>query len=398
MKKTFILALSCFIIICLGCSGIDKNNEIYRNTKILFQQGSGPFELLPWVFLHSDIVDVYRMNADATDKVRLTHEVKKYDKNGKQITSAMSNCGVFSINAKQIAFLSRRDLMTIEHRTDGIIVNHCNSEVYIMNFDGTGQRRLTYDGGIKDDLSLSPNDKIAFIIRNFDTDEETLTVMNKDGSSIRPLFIGKRFLGGGGDRYFFSPNGSKIIFYTSFNLYLIDLLTNNVRKITNFKEDGGDYRNYRITGFNWLTEDKILYVLQKSEGENTSYSFVKLNVDDSTNEEIFRLRNLPKGCFINRLRYAPKRRHIYFKRDDGNDKCRIYRLDIITKDIFQLTKKNFDIDDIAVSPEGGHILFTTQAFFGDNKILFGLDSDGNNLKKLAVLGGSISDVFWPKND
>ena len=77
----------------------------------------------------------------------------------------------WSPDGRKIAFLNGRD---------------GNSEVYVMNANGSGQRNLTRNPGNDADPAWSPDGrKIAFVSNRDGNDE--IYVMNADGSGQRRL-------------------------------------------------------------------------------------------------------------------------------------------------------------------------------------------------------------------
>jgi Tol biopolymer transport system component len=137
-------------------------------------------------------VDVYVMNADGSGRRNLTRNPAHDGLRGPDIQSALAQHSAWSPNGRKIAFVSSRD---------------GNLEVYVMNADGSGQRRLTrnptYDG---DPVWSADGRRIAFVT-NRDGQPEVY-VMNADGSGQRNLTRNPER-----DRApAWSPDGTKITF------------------------------------------------------------------------------------------------------------------------------------------------------------------------------------------
>jgi Tol biopolymer transport system component len=85
---------------------------------------------------------------------------------------AIDRDAAFSADGRRIAFVSERD---------------GNSEVYVMNADGSGQTRLTNNTAADFQPAFSPDGRIAFMSdRGLQGDME-IYVMNADGSGLRRL-------------------------------------------------------------------------------------------------------------------------------------------------------------------------------------------------------------------
>ncbi len=119
-----------------------------------------------------------------------------------------------------------------------------NSEIYLMNADGTGQTRLT-NNSVRDDYpTWSPDgSKIAFIRQNGSV--LSINLMNADSTNAAELTTFTIF---GESPYPFpyerfgmdwSPDGSKIVFLDSTDIFTINVTTRNRVNLT-----GGQFVNY----------------------------------------------------------------------------------------------------------------------------------------------------------
>ena len=123
--------------------------------------------------------EIYVMNADGTNQVRLT------------FNPAFDTEPAFSRGGEKIAFTSFRD---------------GNAEVYVMHADGSSQTRITNNPGADIHPTFSPDgSKIAFTSTR--SGHVAIWVMNADGSNPIELVDGI-----GGVEAEFSPDGTKIVF------------------------------------------------------------------------------------------------------------------------------------------------------------------------------------------
>uniref|UniRef100_A0A7C4LLW6 Biopolymer transporter Tol n=1 Tax=Schlesneria paludicola TaxID=360056 RepID=A0A7C4LLW6_9PLAN len=80
-------------------------------------------------------------------------------------------------------------------------------DLYLVNFDGTGLRRLTDTPGYDAEASFSPDGQLIVFTSSRDGDPD-LYVMHADGTGVRQLVNAPGYDGGP----FFSPNGRWVIF------------------------------------------------------------------------------------------------------------------------------------------------------------------------------------------
>jgi serine/threonine-protein kinase len=108
-----------------------------------------------------------------------------------------------------------------------------NQEIYVMNADGTGQRRLTFDGGVDAAPAWSPDGKrIAFHSNRIGTVD--IFTMNADGTDQRRLtHMDELKMGAVRPRW--SPDGARLVFQTFFRpeVYVIDTNGGNLTNLTN---------------------------------------------------------------------------------------------------------------------------------------------------------------------
>lgn len=175
--------------------------------------------------------DIFSMNADGSDIVRLTHD------------SASDEYPVWSPDGRHIAFKSNRT---------------GRYQIYIMEQDGKNRRQITFGSADNEDPGWSPDGRrIAFQSKRTGTAQ--LFVMNSDGSSLRPLTttIGKN---GHPD---WSPDGRAISFtgnrFLGWNVYRMNADGSEDKRLT----DG-----HGACRPDWSPDGrKIAFVSQKADGK-----------------------------------------------------------------------------------------------------------------------------------
>ncbi len=150
------------------------------------------------------------------------------DSNGKNMHLLLTSesgdyAPVVSPNGAQIAFVR---------------AENGNLNIWIMEREGRNPRPLTAIEGDAINPTWSPNSqKIAFGQRLSDEDDYTLTIMNVDGTDVRPLPLPLTGIGGS---LAWSPNGKWLLFYAGapndHDIYLAAVDGSSYYRIT----DGGD--------------------------------------------------------------------------------------------------------------------------------------------------------------
>jgi TolB protein len=134
--------------------------------------------------------DIYVVSSDGTNLTNVT-----------ETKAAREEDPAVSPDGNQIVFVRDFDTPNPPPR----------SEVYVMDTDGTNQKRLTYDVGIKLQPAFSPDgEKVAFTRMNLRNPPAwpKVYVVNADGSDMHELIEGLPFM----EQFTFSPDGENIAF------------------------------------------------------------------------------------------------------------------------------------------------------------------------------------------
>jgi Tol biopolymer transport system component len=205
--------------------------------------------------------EIYIMNIDGSNQIRLTDSTNS------------DSSPVFSPDGSKIAFVRRRE------GTPELNDKEFDSEIYIMNVDGSDQTRLTNnktcdmapvfapdgskivyqsdpDGGY---LSYDRNDPSAQLYYRTGNDE--ISIMNVDGSNQVRLTNNIT----SETSPIFSPDGSKIIFMSNRDIPYRpeDALSNYI---------GGQYKIYTID-----IEGNNFKKITKNQGDNHFFNFAVAN-------------------------------------------------------------------------------------------------------------------------
>ena len=210
-----------------------------------------------------------------------------------------------------------------------------DSEIYAMNADGTGVRRLTHTNGYDGAGAWSPDGRTMLFYRN----QGGVWVMNADGSGKRNLTTNQAFNAAGG----WSPDGRKIVFTTNRD-------GNNEIYVMN--ADGSGQRNLlpspssqEFAG-NWSPDGKTIIFITDRDGNWEIYA---ANVDGSNP------RNLTRSPGI-----------------DGRG------------------------GGFALSPDGQRIVFssTRDTRDQDNPELYVMNAEGNGVRRLTHTPGVEFPLSW----
>lgn len=193
----------------------------------------------------SNYREVYVMNADGTGVTNLTYDDPNFED-----TQQDDLDPTWSPEGSRIAFVRGR-LPKLE--------------IYVMNADGTGRTRLTYDNGCALSPSWSPDgSRIAFASNRHNNlgvcNNLEIHVMDSDGSNVTRLTTGGPNVASGGPTW--SPDGTMIAFVRGFDTYRMNA---DGSGLTLLNSAGG------YTGLDWGTNTEPLNPMSRADCMNDGW-------------------------------------------------------------------------------------------------------------------------------
>jgi Tol biopolymer transport system component len=265
---------------------------------------------------------------------------------------------------------------------EGVIVfqterHGTNEEIYIMNADGSGQTRLTFNNFRDVCPSISPDGRKIVFSSNRDGDYE-IYIMNCDGSNQQRLTTSVGF-----DLHpDWSPDGSKIAFFSerdgNYEIYVMEANGSNQTRLT--------FNTWQDQLPDWLPNSsfdslKILF----TSNQTGTYGIYKMNADGTDIQVVY------DGPIQELMgRWSPDGNKIVFvKMIDWNSQRDVWLMDSDGSDEVQLTINPAIDEDACWSPDGMKIAF--QSDRNGSYQLFTMNPDGSDQ---TVIPNSHND-YWP---
>jgi Tol biopolymer transport system component len=320
---------------------------------------------------------IYVMNADGSGKRRLTRNAAPDLRPDVQPAWLPDSQPAWSPDGRKIAF------ETLRHGgpfacSDGHPSAGCNWELYVMNADGSGQRRLTRDRATDGGATWSPDGRKLLFHRA----RSGFYVMNADGS-------GRRRLAAATGSATWSPDGRMIAFSRGSgdarDVYVINADGSGQRRLTH--SPGMDLQP------TWSPDGrKIAFVSRRercpSAAAGSSYvcgnaEIYVMNADGTGQRN---LTHNPASGFYSAVAWSPDGRKMAFSCDrDGN--AEIYVMNADGSGQRRLTRNPLSDVVAAWSPDGRKILFervTDGLTFGSE--IYVMNADGSGQRRLTQRG------------
>ena len=258
-----------------------------------------------------------------------------------------------------------------------------NSEIYVMNPDGSDQRRLTVHEGIDNQPAWSPDGKRIAFSRGLGTGIDVF-VMNADGSEqTRVTHLTDTDVGGGLSPTW-SPDGMRIAFqsFVQPDIYVINVDGTGLRNLTNHPA-----RDFQPA---WSPDGSRMAFLSNRDGRPEVYVMnadgtapVRLTVNAQSSEGTPRWNPSPT--------WSPDGTKIAFASDRDGDQ-EIY---VVNADGTGLTRLTFNPSQDGYpswSPDGRQIVFYRRVL--GHAQVFVMGADGGNVTRLTELS-TVSFNAWP---
>lgn len=304
---------------------------------------------------------VYRGGATDGDARKLAHQFAD------DIISRLSG-GLPGIASTQITFVSGRG---------------GNKEIWLMDYDGANQHQITHVGTISLTPRWSPDStRIAFTC--FAPYQKTISAQICLYSTDSNRLISFPRYKGTNSAPAWSPDGSKLAFMSS---------AMGDQGIVVTEADGGHMKRLTLTRsvstspvWNPKTGQQIIFVSDRG-GEPVLY---QMNADGSNIEKIA----MPDMGYVVDPAWSPNGQLLAFawRRPSGN--FDMYIMDIITRQLVELTRDAGRNERPSWAPDGRHIVFESTRT--GSRQIWTMLADGSEPKQLTFSGQNESPNWSPK--
>ncbi len=244
-----------------------------------------------------------------------------------------------------------------------------NDEIYMMDYDGGGQTRITFNK-VKDYMPAWSPDQRSIVYTSYKKGNADLYIRNiYEGTESLVAGKGTSFSGA------FSPDGKSLAFCSSLTeegnaeIYVLTLADMKTKRLT--------YNSATETAPSWSPTGRELAFTTDRLGSGSPQIYIMDAEGTNVRKVSF------GGNYHDAPAWSPTGDRIAFiSRVENN--FDIYVLNLRTNQITKLTESNARNETPSWSPDGRHIVFSSN--FSGSIQIYSIDYDGANLKRLTNLG------------
>jgi TolB protein len=244
-----------------------------------------------------------------------------------------------------------------------------NDEIYMMDYDGANQTRITFN-------------KVKDYMPAWSPDQRTIAFTSyKRGNAdlyLRNIYEGKETLiASKGTNYAaaFSPDGKKLAFCSTMSedgnaeIYVLDLETMKVKRLT--------YNSAIDTAPSWSPTGREIAFTSDRTGQGAPQVYIMDAEGSNVRKASF------GGNYFDSPAWSPTGdRIVYVSRVENI--FDLYVLNLRTNQTTKLTESNARNETPSWSPDGRHIVFTSN--MSGSVQIYTIDYDGTNLRRLTDRG------------